>query len=209
MSELVDLWRAWASGPLTASDVELWGRPLWWWPRVAILLQAAGLVGIVFEIIGEERLREMVRSARQGSAFDTALIKLNIEPREDAGPIARAAFPVISAGLAAYWMIPVGFSAFFVVVLAVRFLADVGVLAARPVWIPGLPSEMPLWAALPLFIVAVLILRWSLRAVLMLGFVAVADGFALLLANRKSRMVLNLAILGATVFNLHFTLLIQ
>ncbi len=57
MDALFELWQDWLRGAI-GSGAELWGLDLIWWGRIGKLLQFAGGVTILSEIIGPQRLRE-------------------------------------------------------------------------------------------------------------------------------------------------------
>lgn len=59
---LLEAWSRWASGPLR--DSLLWGLEIWWWGRIGILLSATGIVGLIVDIVGPDKLREIGRNLK-------------------------------------------------------------------------------------------------------------------------------------------------
>lgn len=63
LAELRNVWVSWAAGTLDVPD--LWGKPLWWWNRCSVVLSGFGLLGVIVEIIGADRLRSATLHVRE------------------------------------------------------------------------------------------------------------------------------------------------
>jgi len=64
---LVEAWQLWLSGSSTA-DIRLWSVSMMWWARIGKLLQFAGALTIVLDLVKAERLKTWGKRMR-GSPF--------------------------------------------------------------------------------------------------------------------------------------------
>ncbi len=65
---LWDAWREWAAGNDTL-DLVLWGLEIRWWGRIGKMLQFAGALTVILDIVGPERLIAFGASLREAAPF--------------------------------------------------------------------------------------------------------------------------------------------
>lgn len=208
METLGTLWAAWWHGPIDPNAL-LWGTPLWWWNRVGTFVQVFAVIGLVFEIAGFERINATAAALRQSSFF-------NLLDREMSNGAADAAESPATVALSS----KIGFSLFACLLYTA--------MAWGCAWVFGLVWPVTKMAFLEnssffhaVFVAAARLFSTILTfaaGVLALFAGAAAAFHALylllnpiswLLSSPSLKAALNLMILAATLFNLHFTLLLQ
>lgn len=60
-----EAWSLWLAGQSVA-DFELWGRPMLWWGRAGKLVQFAGGLTVVLDLVGADRLRKWGQGMAKG-----------------------------------------------------------------------------------------------------------------------------------------------
>ncbi len=65
---LWDAWREWAAGNDTL-DLVLWGLEIRWWGRIGKMLQFAGALTVILDIVGPQRLIAFGASLREAAPF--------------------------------------------------------------------------------------------------------------------------------------------
>lgn len=208
METLGTLWAAWWHGPIDPNAL-LWGTPLWWWNRVGTFVQVFAVIGLVFEIAGFERINATATALRQSSFF-------NLLDREMSNGASEAAKASATVALSS----KVSFSLFACLLYAV--------MAWGGAWVFGLVWPFSKIAFVEnsgffyaIFVAAVRFLSTILAFAAggLALFAAAAAAFhalylllnpiSWLLSSPSLKAALNLMILAATLFNLHFTLLLQ
>jgi hypothetical protein len=230
MNEYQALWAAWFAGPVD-NDMLLWGYPLWVWARIGTVAQFFAVVGLVLELVGYERLRNHALTLQEASLFRwisrydaTRAPKTPLdELREMRGELRklRTQFPgfkwvAVLVFQLVFWGSLLGGT--FIATMPSPFFEEM-VFGSPPygpvvTWLRGL-QEMQwfatlsawAWGLLVFSLVAVFIYRVLIQ-ILLLPF-RIVRALSGVLSLPRLKMILNTAIVLATAFNVHFTLLTQ
>ncbi|MEM9435952.1 MAG: hypothetical protein AAGA15_02845 [Pseudomonadota bacterium] len=212
MTELFDLWALWSSGPLPHETTFLWGLPLWWWERVGTVVQVIAILGLIFEIIGERRLAKAAERLKRPPKWLLVYLGDETAAKEQQEALTRGEKIKSSAGeffLGMSLLVLTLVTSFY---LASFYIADL-VNAAGDFLIQHFQRTL-----VRFLLVLVMALAWLPAAALCFVFYAltVASFYRFLLSiigrilrSPRLRAGLNAAILLASAFNLHFTLLAQ
>ena len=202
MTELFELWTTWWSGPLPDTATLLWGRPIWWWERVGTVVQVIAILGLVFELIGEKRLHALAQQVHSASNFVKRMTTPETSQEAQLDTMPEFVFYVLllGTGVTAGGLLATSFVSIPANAVA-RYLAQ---------FLPKLIVEVIYFVigvglALIVMIVTAVVVMLALSPVLSFMF----RGFAKLLQSPRLRTILNVSIVLASVFNLHFTLLAQ
>ncbi len=201
MRELFELWAMWWSGPLPVTATLLWGRPIWWWERVGTVVQVLAILGLVFELIGERRLHEFAKQIHEAPKS----LKLSSETPED--ETATDTIPEL-----VFFALVFGVSVFAAFQATAFFVFD-SVDAMSRFLVQYLPRTVVIVirfiVGMGLYLIVLAIFSVVTMLALSPVFSLIFRGFARLLQSRRLRTLLNVGIVFASVFNLHFTLLAQ
>lgn len=202
MRELFELWAMWWSGPLPDTATLLWGRPIWWWERVGTVVQVIAILGLVFELIGEKRLHALAQQVHSASSFVKRM--MTPETSQDARPdtVPELAFYTLLLGTGTVAGFFLATSLLTAPINAIaRFLVQ---FLPRPV-VEVIYFVFGMALLLIVMFVTAFAVMFAFSPILSIIF----KFFARLLQSPRLRAVLNVAIVLASMFNLHFTLLAQ
>jgi len=192
----------WWSGPLPDTAVLLWGRPIWWWERVGTIVQVIAILGLVFELIGEKRLHALAQQVHSANSFVKRMTTQETSQEAMPDNLPELVFFILLVGTGVVVGILLATSvASYPANATARYLVQ---FLPRPV-----VEVIYFVSGMGLF----LIVMFATAFVVMLALSPVMSfifrGFAKLLQSPRLRTMLNVAIVLASLFNLHFTLLAQ
>ncbi|MEL6479211.1 MAG: hypothetical protein AAFR17_17915 [Pseudomonadota bacterium] len=201
--ELVNLWLKWAAGPLDRETTQLFDIPLYWWARLAVLLQVLTIAGLVAEYIGWKRLEKYGERLNADATIQVSIKRYFGEPATKPSGLEAAvtwtAFIVYVVFITAAAMF------MFAVIAAIGFfilntvLSSSGTKGAGYV-LGGLILVGILWW--PTYYLGRAWLR-SWFAILAMAVVSVAK----ILKDPLTKRILDRSILAAALISLHFALL--